>query len=109
MRKAVIKMLKKIPRKFCRSIMFDNGLENSEHELIAKSLKVKTYFCNPYHSWEKGGVENGIGLVRRYYPKKTDFALLSKQEIKHIESRLNNRPRKTLVFLTPLELYKNCA
>lgn len=109
MRKAVIKILKRFPPKFCRSITFDNGLENAEHELIAKSLKVKTYFCNPYHSWEKGGVENGIGLVRRYYPKKTDFSLISDIELRIIEKRLNNRPRKTLGFLSPLEVYKNCA
>jgi transposase, IS30 family len=109
MRKTVIKILKRFPAKFCRSITFDNGLENAEHELIAKSLKVKTYFCNPYHSWEKGGVENGIGLVRRYYPKKTDFSLISDMELRLIEKRLNNRPRKTLGFLTPLEVYKNCA
>ncbi|HRZ27859.1 MAG TPA: IS30 family transposase [Spirochaetota bacterium] len=109
MRDAVISILEKFPKRFCRSITFDNGLENADHELISRKLKVKTYFCNPYHSWEKGGVENGIGLVRRYYPKKTDFSLISSQEIYQIEKRLNNRPRKTLGFLTPLEVYKNCA
>jgi len=109
MRYAVIDILKRIPQEFRKSITFDNGLENAEHQLIAKRLGVKTYFCNPYHSWEKGGVENGIGLIRRYYPKKTDFSLISDQEIKLIEKRLNNRPRKTLGFLTPLEAYKNCA
>lgn len=109
MRKAVIEILRKFPKEFCKSITFDNGLENAEHELMAKKLGVKTYFCNPYHSWEKGGVENSIGLIRRYLPKKTDFLLISNREINFIEQRLNNRPRKTLGFLTPLEVYKNCA
>jgi transposase, IS30 family len=109
MNNAVIGMLKRIPKKLRRSITFDNGLENASHELIAKRLGVQTYFCNPYHSWEKGGVENGIGLVRRYYPKKTDFSLITDEEIRHVEMKLNNRPRKTLCFLTPLEVYRNCA
>lgn len=109
MNKAVIEMLRRIPQWLRLSITFDNGLENSGHESIAKKLNVKTYFCNPYHSWEKGGVENGIGLIRRYYPKKTDFSLISDYEIKIIENRLNNRPRKTLGYMTPLEIYKNCA
>ena len=109
MRNAVIDILSKFDQKFRRSITFDNGLENAEHELIAKALRLKTYFCNPYHSWEKGGVENGIGLIRRFLPKKTNFSLISPTCISRIESTLNNRPRKTLGFLTPLEVFKNCA
>jgi len=109
MRMTVIEILEHFPKKLRRSITFDNGLENAEHELIAKELNLQTYFCNPYHSWEKGGVENSIGLVRRYFPKKTDFSLITYREINLIEKRLNNRPRKTLGFLTPLEAYKNCA
>lgn len=109
MNKAVIEMLKRIPKWLRRLITFDNGLENLWHEVIAEKLNVKTCFCNPYHRWEKGGVENGIGLIRRYYPKKTDFFLISDYEIKLIENRLNNRPRKTLGYMTPLEIYKNCA
>ena len=109
MNKAVIDMLRRLPKRFCRSITFDNGLENAGHELIAKQLKVKTYFCNPYHSWEKGGVENGIGLIRRYYPKKTDFALISDAAIRQTEKKVNSRPRKSLKYKTPLEAFKNCA
>ena len=106
---AVIRMLKKVPKKYRKSITLDNGLENAAHEEIARILNVKIYFCNPYHSWEKGGVENGIGLVRRYLPKKTNFALISKKQIAMIEKVLNNRPRKSLQFRTPFEVYKNCA
>ena len=106
MKKAVISILKRFPESMVKSITFDNGLENAEHELIAKALGAKTYFCNPYHSWEKGGVENGIGLIRRYLPKKTNFYLIPDRQIKLFEKLLNNRPRKTLGFLTPLEAYK---
>jgi transposase, IS30 family len=109
MRKAVIQLLRRVPKKFVKSITFDNGLENAEHERIAKALGIKTYFCNPYHSWEKGGIENGIGLIRRYFPKKTDFSLISEKEILNVEERLNNRPRKSLGFRTPLEVYECCA
>lgn len=109
MRNAVIDILIGFKQKFRRSITFDNGLENAEHELIAKALRVKTYFCNPYHSWEKGGVENAIGLIRRILPKKTNFSLIAPACIARIELKLNNRPRKTLGFLTPLEVFKNCA
>lgn len=106
---AVIRMLKKVPRKYRKSITLDNGLENAAHEEIARVLNVKIYFCNPYHSWEKGGVENGIGLIRRYLPKKTNFALIPKKRIATIEKALNNRPRKSLRFRTPFEVYKYCA
>ena len=106
---AVIEMLRKIPPRYRRSITFDNGLENAGHEAIAKRLGVATYFCNPYHSWEKGGVENGIGLVRRYYPKKTNFSLISDKAIFSIETKLNNRPRKSLNYMTRLETFRNCA
>ena len=109
MNKAVIDILQRIPAKYRRSITFDNGVENAGHEVIARRLNVHTYFCNPYHSWEKGGIENSIGLMRRFYPKKTDFSLISHQAIHRIERKLNNRPRKTLGFKTPLEVFINCA
>lgn len=54
-------------------MIFDNGTENAHHEKIASKLNIKTYFCHPYHSWEKGSVENTIGLIRRYLPKKQIF------------------------------------
>ncbi len=109
MRRAVVRMLRKYPAHMRKSITFDNGLENAEHEEIKKALGVDTYFCNAYHSWEKGGVENIIGLIRRFFPKKTNFKLIENLEIKKVESKLNNRPRKTLGFKTPNEVYKNCA
>lgn len=87
-----------------QTITFDNGVENRNHELIASSLQAKTYFCHPYHSWEKGTNENMNGLVRRYLPKTTDITLVLQRDIDDIAWELNNRPRKVLGFATPAEM-----
>jgi len=106
MKRALTKRLGRLPRRLRRTITYDNGLENALHEETNKILNTKSYFCNPYHSWEKGTVENTIGLIRQYLPKKTDFNLIDKKEIYDIEYALNNRPRKCLGYLTPLESLK---
>ena len=83
----------------------DNGKEFAKHEEIAKKLKAKFYFCHPYSSNERGLNENTNGLIRQYFPKKTDFSKITKEEIKLAEDKLNNRPRKTLGYQTPNEVY----
>lgn len=88
-----------------QSIAYDNGSENVGHEIINKQLGTQSFFCEPYHSWEKGTVENTNGLIRRFIPKKTDMAMLSLNRIKRIEKTLNNRPRKCLGYLTPKEMF----
>ena len=103
---SVIKMLCNIPNQYKKTITFDNGLENAKHEIICNELNVKSYFCNPYHSWEKGAVENTIGLIRRYYPKKSNFKLISNDELEMVFLKLNSRPRKSLGFLTPFEAFE---
>lgn len=102
---AMNRRLCRLPRSLRRSFTYDNGSENTEHVHVNKTLRSQSYFCNPYHSWEKGTVENTVGLVRRFLPKKTDFASVSKNEIKAIENWLNNRPRKCLNFFTPAEVF----
>jgi IS30 family transposase len=92
----------KLPRSLRRSITYDNGSENVEHIKVNSTLGTKSFFCLPYHSWEKGSVENTIGLIRRFFPKKTDFATIPYSAIKRVEALLNNRPRKCLGFKTPL-------
>lgn len=103
--KAVIRRMKGLPACARRSITYDNGLENVLHEHINDQLNTDSYFCNPYHSWEKGSVENVNGLIRRFLPKKTDFAKITHKRIKEIESLLNNRPRKCLGFKTPNQVF----
>lgn len=103
MRQAHIRRFSRMQTSLVRSFTYDNGSENTDHELVNKALGVASYFCEPYHSWEKGTVENTIGLVRRFLPKKTDFATISDKELRTIERWLNNRPRKCLNFNTPAE------
>lgn len=88
------------------SITFDNGLENIRYQ----ELGITSYFCNPYHSWEKGSVEQGIGQIRSYIPKKADLKNYSQSDIDAIMDTLNNRPMKCLDYETPNEVFnKNIA
>ena len=77
--------------------------EFADHARIAQRLNVGYYFAHPYHSWERGANENMNGLIRQYLPKGTSFEDLTREEVKWIEWKLNNRPRKRLGFMTPLE------
>ena len=105
MSRSIIYYFSGLPSKSCLSITYDNGTENSYHERTNESLGCKSYFCNPYHSWEKGTVENTNGLIRRYIPKTINFENVSRSRLKRIEKLLNNRPRKCLNFKTPEEMF----
>lgn len=85
----------------------DNGREFAQHREIAQQLKADFYFAHPYASWERGLNENTNGLVRQYFPKKSEFSKISDPQIKEVEERLNNRPRKTLGYKTPNEVFFN--
>ena len=87
------------------TITVDNGKEFCEHELIAAGLQARIYFAHPYASWERGLNENTNGLVRQYFPKKYEFARITDQDLQQVEDRLNNRPRKTLGYRTPNEVF----
>lgn len=86
-----------------RSVTADNGTENTKHQEISKELKTKFFFCHPYHSWEKGTVENTIGRIRRYLPKGSSIHNLTTGQIQWLENNLNNTPRKCLKYKTPNE------
>lgn len=109
MNDALIARLIDLPPEMRRSITFDNGQENRYHHQLHEALGVQTYFCNPYSSWEKGSVENAVGLTRRVWPKKTDYALIPEEEIATLEYRLNTRPRKRFRYLSPLEYASSVA
>jgi len=87
------------------TITVDNGKEFALHKDIAKELKTDVYFAHPYSAWERGLSENTIGLIRQYFPKKTSFTAITKQDTLFVESRLNMRPRKSLEYKTPLECF----
>ena len=89
-----------------QTITSDNGKEFAYHKLIAEKLKIAYYFANPYCSWERGANENLNGLVRQYFPKKYNFALITEEEIIQVTNKLNNRPRKRHGFKTPNEMFE---
>lgn len=96
-----IKKLLKRCKHPVRSITTDNDLAFANHY----KLGVKVYFTRPYSSFEKGSVENRIGVLRRFFPKKTDFTTVSKKEIEAVEEKLNKRPMKKFNFETPWQQY----
>jgi len=87
------------------TLTYDNGKELAEHEQIAKALGVEIYFAHPYSSWERGLNENTNGLLRQYFPKGQELTAVAREEIEHVADRLNHRPRKTLGFHTPYEVF----
>lgn len=87
------------PQKSIKSITIDNGSENTG----CATWKLSVYRCNPYHSWEKGSVENIIGRIRKYIPKGTDLSKYTDHDIQRLEDMMNNTPRKCLNYLTPNE------
>jgi IS30 family transposase len=102
---ATVKSFKALPAIVRKSITYDNGLENVMHEYTNKVLNIKSYFCNPYHSWEKGTVEHMIGIIRRFYPKKTDWNKLSQWDLNKVARYINNRPLKLLHFKSPYQVF----
>jgi len=103
---ATIKIWKKLKKKdLIKSITFDNGSEFSKHDLITSETGLPIFFCFPYHSWEKGTNENTNGLIRQYFPKKKIHANIKLSDIRKIQDKLNHRPRKSLNWLTPYEVF----
>jgi len=103
---AILRRLSRHPQALVQSITYDNGSENVLHEAINKKLRTQSFFCEPYHSWEKGSVEQVNGLIRRFFPKGTDFSKVTASEINRVEKLLNNRPRKCLNYQTPYEVFR---
>ena len=91
------------------SITADNGPENAEHKKISEQLSADFFFCHPYHSWEKGTVENRNGVIRRYLPRSTDLRTWTQGELDEIADDINNTPMKCLDFRTPNEIYSQCC
>jgi IS30 family transposase len=88
-------------KEFIKTITADNGKEFANHEDIAKYLDLDFYFARPYHSWERGANENLNGLIRQYIPKKTDFETVDYAFVKHVQNKLNDRPRKRFNYKSP--------
>lgn len=101
---AVIRRLEGLPKSDRRSLTMDNGTENSGHEEITEAIGTRCFFADPYASWQRGSNEQVNGLVRRYFPKGTDFSKITDEQVAWVEARINNRPRKCLGYKTPAEV-----
>ena len=97
-------LLQPIPAQLRRTITFDNGTEFARHTRL-HSLDLQTFFCDPYAPWQKGGIENAIGRMRRRIPRKTDLATISDRHFTALLQAYNATPRKCLDFRTPAELF----
>jgi transposase, IS30 family len=97
--------LSKYPKGLVKSTTYDNGLEFAGHKEVNNVINMTSYFCEPYHSWEKGTIENRNGVIRYYFPKGTDFSKITEEQIKYVQDKINNRPMKLLGFKTPKEIH----
>ena len=93
----------KLPATLRRSLTWDRGLEMAQHKTFTVDTEVKVYFCDPQSPWQRGSNENTNGLLRQYFPKRTDLSAYSQEELDAVALRLNQRPRKTLGFQTPAD------
>lgn len=105
-KKAFLSALSKIPEPLRKSLTLDNGPENSLHAEIEEELGIDTYFCTPYHAFEKGTVENRNKFLRIFFPKGADLAEVPLHELRRVTELHNNRPIKKLGFRTPKQLYQ---
>jgi len=104
-RKSFAKEIRQVPRQMKLTLTYDQGREMAEHKLFSKQTEIKVYFAHPGSPWERGTNENTNGLVRQFFPKGTDFNKVSRKEIKKVQRLLNGRPRKTLNWQTPYEVF----
>src|SRR5574343_36347 len=98
--RAIIKRLEQADYPM-HTVTFDNDLGFANHTEVAEALNVDTYFTRPYTSQDKGTVENRIGQIRRFFPKKTDLSLVTDYQVKRVEQLLNDRPVRKFNYLTP--------
>jgi transposase, IS30 family len=101
----VIQCLSTIPPQFRLTLTRDRGPENKAYESLQKALSISIYFAHPYCSHERGSNENGNGLLRRFFPKKTNWDMITDEELHRVEYLINTRPRKRLGYQTPAERY----
>lgn len=102
---AVAARMKDMPEEAKHTLTVDNGPENRDWQTTEELTGLECFFAHPYHSWERGANENANGLLRDYFPKKTDFRLVPNDELAAVEYALNTRPRKRHGFLSPLEIW----
>jgi IS30 family transposase len=104
-RDALTVALTPLPEHLRMSVTWDRGKELARHAELTAATGIKVYFCDPYSPWQRGTNENTNGLLRQYFPKGTDLARYGHSEVQTVADALNNRPRKTLGWRTPAEVF----
>ena len=106
---ALIKHSHKLPQELYKSLTWDRGTEMHAHKKFTLATDIQVYFCDPQSPWQRGSNENTNGLLRQYMPKGMDLSSISQQQLNAIARQLNERPRKTLGFHTPAEMFSECV
>jgi IS30 family transposase len=105
--KALIKNARKLPQELYKSLTWDRGTEMHGHKQFTMATDIQVYFCDPQSPWQRGSNENTNGLLRQYLPKGIDLSDYSQPQLNAIARQLNQRPRKTLGFHTPAEMFSD--
>ena len=104
---ALIKNAHKLPQELYKSLTWDRGKEMADHKRFTLATDVQVYFCDPRSPWQRGSNENTNGLLRQYLPKGIDISSYSQAKLNAVERQLNERPRKTLAYQTPAEMFSH--
>jgi IS30 family transposase len=106
---ALVKHARQLPKELYASLTWDRGTEMAEHQRFTLATDIKVYFCDPHNPWQRGSNENTNGLLRQYFPKRTDLSVHSQAKLNAVARQLNERPRKTLNFDTPAQRFSQCV
>ena len=106
-RDAIIAAMRTLPDELRRTLTWDQGAEMAHHAQLRIDSGLEVYFCDPQSPWQRGSNENTNGLLRQYFPKGTDLARHSSDDLTAVAAVLNSRPRKTLGWRTPAEVLDN--